>query len=108
MVKGPELLEEVHFPQNYLAKSVAVVPSLPIGTEKVVIDTLFSTCLNCLSVGNEWCVQKHVPAESQGPRSTPKCRCHCGAHGMHFHRQSLINNIPYLGHVLRQIAIQQC
>ncbi len=51
----------VHFLQNLLAWSVVVVSLLLVGTKKVVIDILFLMCLNCLPVGNEWYVQKHVP-----------------------------------------------
>ena len=54
----------VHFLQDLLAWSIVVLMLLPVGTAKVLIYELFAMLCYCLSVSNQWYVQKHVSAES--------------------------------------------
>ena len=54
----------VHFLQYLLARSIVVLTSLPVSTAQVLIDELFAVFSDCLSVINQWYVQKHVSAES--------------------------------------------
>ena len=97
----------VHFLQNFLTQSIVILTSLPVSTAKVVIDILFAALSYCVPVRNEWNIQEHVAAKCKSPWSAAECGGCCDSHGVHCSRQSLIDNVSGLCHILRWIAVKQ-
>jgi len=96
----------MHFLQNLLTWSMVILTSIPVCTAKVVIDILFAMLSYCVPVRNEWEIQEHVAAECKSPWHAAKCGCCCHSHGMHCSRQSLIDNVSGLCHILQWIAVE--
>ena len=102
-----QLSRVVHFLQNFLTRSIVILMSLPVSMTKVVIDILFTVLSYCVPVRNERDIQEHVVAKCKSPWHAAECGGCCDLHGMHCSRQSLIDNVSGLRHILRWIAVEQ-
>ena len=97
----------VHSLQDFLAGSVVVLTALPISTEQVVINALFSMLSNRLPIGDERNVQEHVSTKSQGTRRGTERRHDGGSHRVCGLREGHVNSLLSLSNVERRVCMYE-
>ncbi len=102
-----QLSRVMHILQNFLTRNIVILTSLTVSMAKVVIDILFAALSYGMPVRNEWDIQEHVSAECKSPWRAAECGGCCDSHGVHCSRQSLIDDVSGLRHILWWIAVEQ-